>query len=141
MAVHGFGVAAHIASTEGLETSGALAPWREDLRAAVERSGGRIHGRPDLPNTLNFGFEGAAGELMCMNFDLEGIALSTGAACSAGSLEPSKVLLALGLSPERAAEAVRVSMGRETSADDVQRLTALLPRIVERVRAAGLRAS
>jgi cysteine desulfurase len=140
MAAHGFGVAASRVA-EGIEQQEALAPLRDRLRATVEGLGGRIHGAPALPNTLNFGFEGAPGELMVMNLDLEGIAVSTGSACSAGSLEPSKVLLGLGLPPERAGEAVRVSMGRFTVEADVQRLIDVLPTLVERVRKAAGRAA
>ena len=140
MAAHGFGVAASLVD-EGVAQIEALAEYRERLAAAVIAAGGRIHGAPMLANTLNFGFEGAPGELMCMNLDLEGIAASTGSACSAGSLEPSKVLLGLGLSTQRAAEAVRVSMGRSTSEADVATLSGMLPTLVERVRKAHRRAS
>lgn len=140
MAAHGFGVAASLVG-EGLPQIEALSVHRDALAAAVTEAGGRIHGAPMLANTLNFGFEGAPGELMCMNLDLEGIAASTGSACSAGSLEPSKVLIGLGLPPQRAAEAVRVSMGRFTTAADVAALSAMLPTLVERVRKAHRRAS
>lgn len=140
MAAHGFGVAAALVS-EGIAETEALATLRDRLRETVEGLGGRVHGTPTLANTLNFGFEGAPGELMVMNLDLEGIAVSTGSACSAGSLEPSKVLLGLGLPPERAGEAVRVSMGRFTTEADVQRLIDVLPTLVERVRKAAGRAA
>ncbi|MGH1340448.1 MAG: cysteine desulfurase family protein [Nannocystales bacterium] len=140
MGAHGFGVAASLVE-EGLPQIEQLEVHREALRTAVRSAGGRIHGCPMLPNTLNFGFDNAPGELMCMNLDLEGIAASTGSACSAGSLEPSKVLLGLGLPVERAAEAVRVSMGRSTTAADVAALSDMLPTVVERVRQAHRRAS
>ena len=135
LAAHGFGVAATRVA-EGLDAAPGLGAHRERLAEAVRAAGGRIHGAPALCNTLNFAFEGAPGELMCMNLDLEGIAVSTGSACSAGSLEPSKVLLGLGHSPARAAEAVRVSMGRFTTAADVDALIDVLPAIVQRVRGA-----
>ncbi len=140
MAAHGFGVAASLVE-EGLAQIEALAIHRERLASVVVSAGGRIHGTPMLANTLNFGFENAPGELMCMNLDLEGVAASTGSACSAGSLEPSKVLLGLGLPTQRAAEAVRVSMGRFTTAADVAAFADMLPTLVERVRKAHLRAS
>ncbi len=136
MAAHGFGAAAALVP-DGIDQIEALAAFRDRLRETVEGLGGRIHGSPALANTLNFAFEGAPGELMVMNLDLEGIAVSTGAACSAGSLEPSKVLLGLGLAPQRAGEAVRVSMGRFTTEADVQRLVDVLPTLVERVRKAA----
>lgn len=140
MAAHGFGVAASLVE-EGLAQIEALAVHRDRLAAVVTSAGGRIHGAPMLANTLNFGFENAPGELMCMNLDLEGIAASTGSACSAGSLEPSKVLLGLGLPTQRAAEAVRVSMGRFTSEADVAAFEGMLPTLVERVRKAHRRVS
>lgn len=140
MGAHGFGVAASLVD-EGLAQIEALAVHRDALAAAVTAAGGRIHGMPMLANTLNFGFDSAPGELMCMNLDLEGIAASTGSACSAGSLEPSKVLLGLGMPPQRAAEAVRVSMGRFTTAADVAAFAGMLPTLVERVRKAHQRAS
>lgn len=140
MAAHGFGTAAALVA-DGIAQTDAHRALRERLQEAVERLGGRIHGAPALANTLNFGFEGAPGELMVMNLDLEGIAVSTGAACSAGSLEPSKVLLGLGLPPERAGEAVRVSMGRFTTEADVERLLDVLPTLLARVRKAAGRAA
>lgn len=140
MAAHGFGVAASLVA-EGLAAAEGLASQRQRLEDAVRSAGGRIHGVPALSNTLNFAFEGAPGELMCMNLDLEGIAASTGSACSAGSVEPSKVLQGLGLSPERAAEAVRVSLGRFTTPADVDALIDVLPTIVARVRKAHGRAA
>ncbi|MBV1862332.1 MAG: cysteine desulfurase [Nannocystaceae bacterium] len=135
IAAHGFGVAASLVE-EGLAQIEALAVHRDALAAVVTSAGGRVHGLPMLANTLNFGFENAPGELMCMNLDLAGIAASTGSACSAGSLEPSKVLLGLGLPPDRAAEAVRVSMGRFTTAAEVAAFEDMLPTLVERVRKA-----
>jgi len=135
MAAHGFGVAASC-TPQGIEQTTALAPLRARVVECVRAAGGRIHGAPGLPNTVNLAFEGAPGELMCMNLDLEGFAASTGSACSAGSLEPSKVLLGLGLPPARAAEAVRISMGRDTREADVARLVDVLPTIVQRVRGA-----
>ena len=140
MGAHGFGVAA-TQIEDGLARMEALVPLRERLVEVVRGLGGRVQGRPALANTLNFAFDDAPGELMVMNLDLEGIAVSTGSACSAGSLEPSKVLLGLGLPPERAAEAVRVSMGRDTTEADLAALMDVLPTIVQRVRKAHGRAA
>ncbi len=141
MAAHGFGVAATLAADEGITRTAELAGFRDRIAEVVRTAGGRVHGVPGLGNTLNVGFEGAPGELMVMNFDLEGIALSTGSACSAGSVEPSKVLLGLGLTSERAGEAVRVSMGRTTREADIDTFIAKLPGIVARVRKAHERAA
>ena len=72
-----------------------------------------------------------------MGLDLAGIAVSTGSACAAGSVEPSHVLLALGHDAQAAKSAIRFSLGRDTTRQDIDRVVAVLPGIVERVRAAG----
>jgi cysteine desulfurase len=69
--------------------------------------------------------------------DLAGVAVSTGAACTSGTVRPSAVLLALGIAPERAVEAVRFSLGRETTDEEVDTVLAILPAIVARARAFG----
>ena len=89
-----------------------------------------------MPGTSNVAFAGAAGELLLVSLDLEGVCVSTGAACTSGSLEPSPVLLALGLSPAQAREALRFSLGAENTVEEVDRVAALLPDLVTRVRAA-----
>lgn len=90
-----------------------------------------------LPGTVMVAFPGAPGQLVTIGLDLEGIAVSTGAACSSGSLEPSPVLRALGLTAEEAAEGIRISMGWTTTARDIARLGEVLPGVVARVRAAS----
>lgn len=99
--------------------------------------GARIHGdrAPRIGGTINAGFEGALGESIVVALDLHGISVSTGAACTSGSVQPSPVLLALGLPTERAREAVRFSLGRTTTAEDIERTLAVLPRIVLRAHA------
>lgn len=101
--------------------------------------GARLHGDPRqrLPGTVNVGFAGASGELVVIGLDLEGVAVSSGAACSSGTQAPSAVLLALGLPPEQAREAVRFSLGPENSEDEVDRAAALTAEVVARVRAAA----
>jgi cysteine desulfurase len=89
-----------------------------------------------LPGTMMVAFSGAPGQLVAIGLDLDGICVSTGAACTSGSLEPSPVLRALGLSPDKAGEGLRISLGWTTSGADVARLGEILPDIVERVRAA-----
>ncbi|HVV82953.1 MAG TPA: cysteine desulfurase NifS, partial [Kofleriaceae bacterium] len=81
-------------------------------------------------------FEGARGDAIVMALDLAGVAASTGAACSSGSVKPSPVLLALGLSPARAHEGVRLSLGPGVSDADVEHVLAILPGIVARARTA-----
>src|SRR5438132_1036311 len=96
----------------------------------------RIHGadQPRVGGTINAGFSGALGESIVIALDLEGVAVSTGAACTSGSVQPSPVLLGLGMPPERAREAVRFSLGRSTTDEEIERVLAVLPLIVERAR-------
>jgi cysteine desulfurase len=139
IALHGFGVAASLVASE----LGPRAQWTRELRGRLVQGlvdiGARLHGDQErhVGNTVNAAFEGAPGELLCMALDLEGIAVSTGAACSAGTLEPSPVLLALGLPRERAAEAIRISLGPDNTAAEVDTLLSKLPAVIARVRAAG----
>ena len=94
-----------------------------------------IHGNgPRVGGTINVGFTGARGETIVIALDLVGIATSTGAACTSGSLEPSPVLLAQGLDEEHARSAVRFSLGRASTADEIATVLAVLPGIVERAR-------
>jgi cysteine desulfurase len=88
-----------------------------------------------MPNNVNVSIDFVEGESMCLNLDLEGICASTGSACSSSSLEPSYVLLALGLSHERAHGSLRFSLGKWTTEDDIDRVLEILPRIVSKLRA------
>jgi cysteine desulfurase len=99
--------------------------------------GVRIHGAgaPRIGGTVNAGFAGARGESIVIALDLAGVATSTGAACTSGSVQPSPVLLGLGLAPDRAREAVRFSLGRTTTAGEIDAVLASLPAIVARARA------
>ncbi len=92
------------------------------------------HPEASLPNTLNVTFDYVEGESILLHADFEGIALSTGSACSTGSLEPSHVIMALGVEPEKAHGSVRFSMGRENTAEDVDYVLEKLPPIIERLR-------
>jgi cysteine desulfurase len=94
--------------------------------------------RNRLANTLNVWFTGAAGEGLMMGLDLAGIAVSTGSACAAGSLEPSHVLLALGRDETAAKSALRFSVGKYTTEQEIERVLEVLPGVVERVRQAAL---
>ena len=88
-----------------------------------------------LWNTLNLSIEGVEGDSFAMNLDIEGIAVSTGSACSEGAIDPSHVLAAMGLSREEAASSVRVSLGRFTDKDDIDYVAQVFPKIVDRIRA------
>jgi cysteine desulfurase len=92
-----------------------------------------------LANTLNVGFSDATGEGLMIGLDLSGIAVSTGSACAAGSLEPSHVLLALGRTTEEAKSALRFSIGKETTEQEIAYVLAVLPEVVERVRKATVK--
>ena len=91
-------------------------------------------GAPRLSNTLNFAIPDLPAESLAIALDLEGIAVSTGSACSSGAVEPSHVIRAMGFSEAAARGAVRVSMGWSTRAGDIDRFLEVLPRVVDQVR-------
>jgi cysteine desulfurase len=86
-----------------------------------------------LPNTLNVSFSGFSSETMLMALDLEGVGASSGSACMVGSVVASHVLLAMGLSEERASSAIRFSLGKETSAQEIEQTANAIKRIMERL--------
>ena len=88
-----------------------------------------------LPNNASFCFAGVDGESMLLNLDIQGIAASSGSACMAGSIDPSHVLLALGLPRELAASATRLTLGRSTTDRHIDRVLEVLPAVVARLRA------
>lgn len=133
---HGLAVAARHALEERAEVVARWDALRTRLRAGIEALGGRVHGEP-VSNTVNVAWEGCDGQLVVMALDLAGFAASTGAACSAGTSEPSAVLVALGYPRAMAAQAVRFSMGRTSTADDVDALLDALPPILSRIREHG----
>jgi len=96
----------------------------------------RLNGHPTkrLPSTFNVSFEFVEGESLVLSLDMEGIAVSSGSACTSGSLEPSHVLLAMGVPPDIAQGSVRFSLGRDNTEADVDYVLEILPRIVERLR-------
>ena len=87
-----------------------------------------------LPNIVNFSFKGAEGEAIVIALDQEGICVSTGSACAAKSLEPSHVLLALGLSEEEAHTSVRFSLGRYTTEKEINYVLKVLPEVIAKLR-------
>lgn len=96
----------------------------------------RLNGARDqrLPNNVNVSIEGIEGESMVISLDQEGIEASTGSACSTQSLEPSHVLVALGLSPQQAHGSLRLTLGKFNEQEDIEKLLEVLPGIVERLR-------
>jgi cysteine desulfurase len=97
----------------------------------------RGHPELRLPNTLAFTVTGADSISLLANLDLEDVCASSGSACSAGSLEPSHVLAAMGVPPAEANSLVRLSLGRETTDAEVDRVCALLPAVIDRARGRG----
>jgi cysteine desulfurase len=137
----GMGVAAGVAA-ETLDAFGpGLAALRDRLEQAVLDSvpGTAVNGdrRMRVPNTTNIGFDGIEAESLLIALDLEGIAVSTGSACSSGSLEPSHVLRAMGLPHARARNSLRFSLGPATTADQIDFVAGVLPRLVARLRTLG----
>lgn len=93
------------------------------------------HRRLRLPNNVNMSFLYVEGESLLLNLDMEGIAASSGSACTSGSLAPSHVLMAMGIPHEVAHGSVRMTLGRYTEDADVERVLDVMPRIVEKLRA------
>lgn len=106
------------------------------LEGLLVVEGARLHGSrtPRLANNLNIAFAGVSAEMLVMALDFAGIAVSAGAACSAGAAEPSHVIRALGYDRIQAQEAVRFSLGRDTTADEVTQVIAVLQQLVPRLR-------
>lgn len=134
LGIVGFGAAA--ASVDPATWSHVAALGEQLERGLLAIEGTRIHGAKSarVGGTINAGFAGALGESIVMALDLEGIAVSTGAACTSGSIQPSPVLLGLGLSADEARSAVRFSLGRTTSDVEIGETLRVLPRVVERAR-------
>jgi len=137
----GLGSAAEIAAKEvdhKIERVGAL---RARLWAGIKDSikGARLNGHPSkrVPGTLNVSISGADGETLLLLFDSAGIACSAGSACQSGAIDPSHVLLAIGVPRDIAAGSVRFSLGRESTDSDVDAVLEVLPGIVERARSVG----
>jgi len=99
-------------------------------------NGADLNGKsvPRVPNTTNIYFDFIEGEALIIALDLKGLALSTGAACSSGAIEPSHVLTAMGLRPDRARASIRFSLGKQNTAEDVDFAIQLVPASVERLR-------
>ncbi|MFY9977016.1 MAG: aminotransferase class V-fold PLP-dependent enzyme, partial [Candidatus Sulfotelmatobacter sp.] len=91
-------------------------------------------GAPRVPNTSNIHFDHVDGEAMVIALDLKGLAVSTGAACSSGAVEPSHVLIAMGLTRERSRASIRFSLGKQTTAEEIDFALALVPETVARLR-------
>jgi cysteine desulfurase len=142
----GLGAAAELAFKTMKEEGLRIAKLRDRLEFgmlgilnSVGINGPAVHGveseRVRVPNTTNMHFDYVEGESLVIALDLQGIACSTGSACTSGAVEPSHVLTAIGLSAERARSSLRFSLGRQNTEEEVDVLLRTLPGVVERLRA------
>ena len=106
----------------------------EDALLALDSAGVNGDGSPRVPQTLSMYFDGIDGESLVIALDLKGLAVSTGAACSSGAIEPSHVLMAMGLSPDRARASIRFSLGRQNTMEEVEVAISLVAETVARLR-------
>lgn len=132
------GVAAELASRNMVADSERIATLRDRLENGIVSrvlgasvNGSRWH---RTPNTTNIGFDGIEGEAMVIALDLRGFAVSSGSACSSGAVEPSHVLLALGLPPDRARSALRFSLGHQNTTAEVDALIEAVTESVQHLR-------
>jgi len=135
----GLGKAAEIAmrsfeSREGREMAALRDRFEEIILGQVESAGVNGAGAPRVSNTSNIFFDYIEGEALVIALDLKGLAVSTGAACSSGAIEPSHVLTAMGLPPRRARASLRFSVGKQNTAEDVDFAIQLVPASVARLR-------
>ena len=100
----------------------------------VEATGLNGEGAPRVPNTTNIYFDYIEGEALVIALDLKGLAVSTGAACSSGAIEPSHVLTAMGLRPDRARASIRFSLGKQNTPEEIDFALDLIPQTVSRLR-------
>jgi len=135
----GFGKAAELARQEMSKEAERLTSLRDRLVKGLLERIDHVHlnGHPiiRLPNNVNVSVDFVEGESMLLTLDLEGICASTGSACSSSSLEPSHMLLAIGLSHEQAHGSLRFSLGKWTTEEDIERVLDVLPGVVAKLRA------
>ena len=134
----GMGVAATLAAAKMDEEAKRMSALRDRLEDEVLRAvpGTIVNGArsPRVPNTTNISFDRIEAESLLIALDLEGVAVSTGSACSSGTLEPSHVLKAMGFPPHRTQNSIRFSLGAANTEADVDRVVAILPGIVDKLR-------
>ena len=137
-AVCGFGYACELLHAEFETENERLRKLRDRLFEELSRriKDVYLNGHPNARvfNTLNVGFPGTPGDSVVMNLDTAGVAVSTGSACSEGNVDPSHVLIAMGLEEQEALCSVRFSFGRFTRSEEIDRVIELLPAVVERIR-------
>mgnify|MGYP001469476281 CR=1 FL=1 len=137
-AIAGMGAAAAAAVAKMPGESARVAALRDRLErsilASVDRTAANGHGVDRVPNTTNISFDRVEAESLLIALDLEGIAVSTGSACSSGTLEPSHVLRAMGFPPHRTQNSLRFSLGQLSTDAEVDRVLAVLPALVDKLR-------
>ncbi|MBI4432837.1 MAG: cysteine desulfurase [Candidatus Omnitrophica bacterium] len=137
----GFGKAVELVAAEYAGDMKRVGVLRDKLENGFKSAVGnvQVNGDPQrrVANTLNMSFEGLDGETLLMNLDLKKIYVSTGSACTAGSVEPSHVLIAMGLPEKLARAAIRFSLGRFTTEEEIDFVLKEIPGIVERLRKAS----
>jgi cysteine desulfurase len=134
----GLAVALAVAAAEREAEAARLTELRDRLISGVLSSvpGSHLPGHPTqrLPGHASFYCEDVSGESLLVNLDMAGISCSSGSACRAGSTDPSHVLTAIGLPPSLGRNGLRMTLGRGTSAEDIERVLSVLPGIVEDIR-------
>lgn len=134
----GLGKAAELAQAELTDKINRVQKLRDKLIAGITERipEAKLNGHPTLrmPGNVNFSFRYIEGESLLLNLDIKGIAASSGSACTSGSLDPSHVLLAMGITHEIAHGSLRLSLGRENTEEDVDYCLEVLPEIVARLR-------
>jgi cysteine desulfurase len=136
--IAGQAIALRLANEERESREAHVRPMRDRIIGTVleEIPGSSLTGHPveRLPNHASFFFEGVDGNALLAMLDVEGFACSSGSACKTGDPEPSDVLLAVGIPPGLALGSLRVTLGKDTRADEVERFLEILPGVVDRVR-------
>jgi len=134
----GFGKACEIAKKEMNEVAERVRRLRDKLEKGIMEKipDVKLNGHPEkrVPTTLNVSFLYVEGESILLNLDMEGIAASSGSACTSGTLDPSHVLTAMGISHEVAHGSIRFSLGRDTTEEDIDYVLEVLPPIIEKLR-------
>jgi cysteine desulfurase len=137
-AIAGLGAAAQLARAKMAAEGVRLAALRDRLESGILGAvpGTQVNGSPSLrvPNTTNISFDRIEAESLLIALDLEGVAVSTGSACSSGTLEPSHVLKAMGLPAHRTQNSLRFSLGLYSTEQEVDFVIGVLPRLVEKLR-------
>ena len=134
----GLGKAVEMAYANLADIAARMTALRDQLvRGLMDRvPGARLNGHPTerLPNNVNMSFDGVEGEALLLRLDLVGVAGSSGSACTSGALDPSHVLLALGLPPAEANGSLRLTLGSDTTEEEIAAVLDILPPIVEDLR-------